>query len=175
MGKKCSLSGDMPTEVLIGIVVGSFCTILGVYIEHYLDEKREKKRLLEALLDEIDLNIGTAEKTLNEINSGGAMTGLPYRPLYTLSYQNIRQSGYLVDSFSKDKRIKLAEAFDKIYEYDRDKRYKGWHQKSLKMLLKELRDVKTEIIKRRVSCPISLRISQQDCSSKRLVTRFNKR
>ena len=129
----------MLTEVLIAIIVGSF-TLLGVYIGDYLDEKRERKRLLKALLDEISLNIRVAEKTLNEINDEKGL-GLSYRPLYTLSYQNIRASGYLID-LDKDMRIKLEDTFNKIYNYDQDEGYKVWQQELLKMLVKELKDLK---------------------------------
>ena len=153
----CSRIDSMLTEVLIAVIVGSF-TLLGVYIGGYLDEKRERKRFLRSLLDEISLNSRSAQKTLLEIsfNRIDKMTlnetdnekelRPPYCPFHTLSYQNIRASGYLVD-LDREMRIQLEDTFNKIYKYNQDEGYKAWHEESLTMLVSELENLNEDMQK----------------------------
>lgn len=126
--------------ILIAIVAGSF-TLLGIFIEYHLHEKRETKRIFKALFDEINLNVWVAERTIGEIKSH--IEWQPYRRLYTQSYSNIRSSGYLAD-LDKKYRIRLEKAFDEVYTYNRADGYKRWHTESLKKIVKELNYLKKQ-------------------------------
>jgi len=139
------MSNEAWVSILIAIVAGSF-TLLGIFIEHSLHEKREKKRLFKALFDEVKLNIYLAENTLTEIKSVEKMKTkkFPYRPLYTQSYSNIRSSGYLAD-LNEELRVRLEKTFDEVYAYNRDAAYKYWHEASLKRLFDELSYIKNKL------------------------------
>jgi hypothetical protein len=107
----------MTSEIFIPIIVGFFtllATLLGVFLERRLHERQTKRRLFRALYDEIRLNLSVAQKNLKT----DPIFSPTWSPLYTLSYQNIRGSGELMD-LPDDLRIKLEETYELIYSFDR--------------------------------------------------------
>jgi hypothetical protein len=77
---------------IIGILIGVFFTLIGIEFTEYLRNKREKKRLITALYNEVKANIKMAG--INKIFSNGEEA--VFFPFYTIAYDQYKL-GIMID------------------------------------------------------------------------------
>lgn len=134
---------------IVGGIAGGCLTLIGVFVQHMLDERAVKKCLFKALHDEVTLNFSVAQENLEIKNVQGVY--LPdMKFLYTLSYQNIRASGELL-SLPRDLRRILEETFNLVYYFNQCKEQnRGWATSNptlLDDLVKNLKHISEELPK----------------------------
>ncbi|NVM56089.1 MAG: hypothetical protein HWN66_20495 [Candidatus Helarchaeota archaeon] len=102
------------------IITGIFTllgVILGIWLERHFHEKATRKRLFNALFEEIELNILITKETQKTYRNP-EWTIFDLSPLYTLGYQNIRASGELA-ILSRDTLVLLENTYEMIYAHNR--------------------------------------------------------
>jgi len=98
-------------EIIISVVaVGAF-SLLAVYFDRWLTERKARESIQRALHDEINLNLEVVQKFYSsDIRR--------YIFFYTDSYQNARISGELM-TLPKELRIRLEGTYHLIYLFNR--------------------------------------------------------
>jgi len=72
--------------IIIGILIGVFFTLIGIEFTEYLRNKREKKRLITALYNEVKANVKMAEINKNFSKKERAI----FFPFYTIAYNQYK-------------------------------------------------------------------------------------